>query len=495
MDIRIFRAAHFVVRLYKILYVGRGVYLMTNPEDPTRAYQVDIGPGEMHCSCEDYKKRRGRLCKHLIAANALEKYWGSKIKSFALPFTVPLSDRPAPLYGDDSHPDAYYEEARRRPRNNITFPEGPAEMTRRNHAAAAMPKRSVEILGSLCDYLKADLKIESDAKHRKEGTDPNRLPAGGQAIPMEQRLFATVFRMLKNVTYDDAKDALQPYVGRFIDRNPSKNCYTTFVHELEQSALLSKCLTRQALQVQNIEKAIIFDSTAFSTSKLEIWNGSEYGAKSRDARNAWYKAHGVTGALTNIVAGVVTSLNTGESSHDTNFYGELLAYACRAWDPKWALADKGYLSALNVALTEARNMIPIIPIMSNWNVDKDHPEGVTALISMYFDHPELFDELYRYRSKIESVFSAIKRTSGWHTRAHFRPIQDVEIAKYAIDPRIAKIGIGRVNEIKARFVAHNCRQLVTLEHLHETRVSFVANGRFAPLPREFYRAPSLLHAS
>ena len=89
-----------------------------------------------------------------------------------------------------------------------------------------------------------------------------------------------------------------------------------------------------------------------------------------------------------------------------------------------------------------------------------------------------FDEVYRYRSKIESVFSAVKRTMGWHLRMRLSNAEKATID--GGDPD--RIGIGRENELLARFIVWNLRILVLLEKVHDQDVNFFLETKFRPLP-------------
>ena len=108
----------------------------------------------------------------------------------------------------------------------------------------------------------------------------------------------------------------------------------------------------------------------------------------------------------------------------------------------------------------------------------------------FFNDPQrfaegvVFDDIYRYRSKIESVFSAVKRTTGWHLRMRLSSFEKATIDRGDPD----RIGVGRENELLARFIVSNLRILVLLEKLHDQDVSFFLETKFRPFPAHRFSA-------
>jgi hypothetical protein len=109
-----------------------------------------------------------------------------------------------------------------------------------------------------------------------------------------------------------------------------------------------------------------------------------------------------------------------------------------------------------------------------------------------------YDEIYRYRSKIESIFSALKRTMGWHLRMRLTKAEKLALAldqapeAGGVDndskPKTKRrkitadaIGIGRENELLARLIIWNLRVLVILEKLHDQRINFALDTKFRPI--------------
>jgi len=467
IDMRKIRA-YIVAALYLIISMDRGVFQVSRP-DGSATYKVEVREGFHSCSCGDAQKRRGAWCKHALAIVILLAFFGEAVKSWETPYEIPLDKRP------DVPPEAeaaYYEGARRRKPIVLPFPKGSREATRRNRARIEMPTRCVELLWMLCRKAIRSQVVAPTAKK----------PLGRRGAPTVIRLFFTVFRVLRNATYEKAKEELVKHLGTTVTidgaapNNPSKNCYAKYIHDPALTPLLEECLRLTARVVRKIEKAIVIDATAFSTCQTENWLDSNYGKKVRRKHNIWLKAHTASGAVTDIVAALLTSTNLNTGSADVNFFERLLDIAKTTWNMKWVLADKAYLSNENILAAAARNMTAIIPIKVNWKQGKS-PEA-RSLIEFH-KHEAAFDEIYRYRTKIESVFSAIKRTCGYHARTRFLDADQVKTQQDA-----QHVGTGRRNELLAKFAAHNLRRLVWLEHRHNDTVDFDADRAFEPLPFE-----------
>jgi hypothetical protein len=467
VDMRKIRA-YFVAAFYIIISMGRGVFQVSRP-DGSATYKVEVRKRFHSCSCDDALTRRGAWCKHALAIPILLAFFGRAVKSWKTPYEIPLEKRPEVPPGAEA---AYYEGARRRRPVVRVFPPGtPCESTRRNNARSEMPKRSVELLWMLCQ--RAFINKPPTVK-----PEPGR-----PGLPIVLRLFVVVFRLLRNTSYDIAKETLGQYLGSTVRMagaiNPSKNSWVRYVHNPALTELLYECLRLTARVVRNIEKAIVIDATAFSTCQTENWLDSNYGKKRRRKHNLWIKGHAATGAYTNVVVSLLTSTNENQGSADTNFFDRLLKFATKVWDLKWVLADKGYLSEDNIQAANARNLRALIPIVSTWKIENARSEEMRKLINLYRNDNATFQEKYRYRTKIESVFSAIKRTTGYHSRTRFRK---ADVAEALSDVQF--VGRGRINELLAKCVTHNLRQLVRLEHLHADRVNFDADRAFEPLPTE-----------
>ena len=100
--------------------------------------------------------------------------------------------------------------------------------------------------------------------------------------------------------------------------------------------------------------------------------------------------------------------------------------------------------------------------------DTKASKAAQELYDLYVDSNEVFEEVYRYRGKVEGVFSAVKRVCGHYlwARGSRWPYGPPTKAQYE------RARTAFENEILAKFVILSLRRLVTLERLHDEVVNF-----------------------
>jgi hypothetical protein len=170
-----------------------------------------------------------------------------------------------------------------------------------------------------------------------------------------------------------------------------------------------------------------------------------------------------------------------------------------SWRPLYAAADKAYLSDKNVYEASQEGVRAVIQMKSNSKrIGKTKKDGKSQawidLWDFFTDHPDAHEEIYRFRGKIESVFSALKRTCGHYTWA-----RGARLPKNPQESDFFKISAARQNEMLAKMIVHNLRQTVKLEFLHDEVVDYSVPDvdielgaqaeawAFTPIPDEWKR--------
>lgn len=118
--------------------------------------------------------------------------------------------------------------------------------------------------------------------------------------------------------------------------------------------------------------------------------------------------------------------------------------------------------------------------------DIKYPKSEEAQIMLKYerDQPDEWERKYDLiRPKIEGIFSAVKRTTGHSLRS-----RGETIPRDAADDKLLNIGPSRINEMYAKFIIHNLRQIVMLECMLGDQVHFASDRAFRP----FYDAEKLL---
>ena len=451
-----------------IISLGAGVYQCPSQTYIGAVYQMEFYPDtkQISCSCLDYASRRRTYCKHGRALMRSAKAAG--LTNLA---TIPSGPVPRADIGTTSITNLeFFKDSVRRPLPVIKYDKGPSERTRRHHAYLDMDDRSPELLFDL-------LESHKEPRVRKRG---------GQRLPREQRAFTVVFRTLWNKPLHDVSQALRKQVERgYIEWAPKPNAISEYVHDPEMTQILEECLARSARVVRNLEKIVCMDSSGISTVSSGNYLDNDRGKRERND-GQWVKPHVISGAKTNMVAKVIVTWNKkgtnpsdeSERTADVNFFVDLLRAALQVgWKPKYAAADKAYLSDANVDGAKKLGVQAVIQMKKNSK--RRGSDAFKELYDFFTDNPDAHEEIYRYRVKVESVFSALKRTCG-----HYIWARGPRLPKNPTEADYTQINTSRLNEVLAKFIVHNLRQTVMLEHLYGVKMNYAADTAFHPFQNE-----------
>lgn len=234
----------------------------------------------------------------------------------------------------------------------------------------------------------------------------------------------------------------------------------------------------------------LIDSTGISKCWSANYIDTDRGATVVRDHNTWFEAHAGCGGVTGVVSGVIVSAykrgvsqnDEVERTADVNFWGPLVRMAASVWDLKYALGDKAYLSDKNLEIALKLGIQAIIPIKAKWDIATKNSPAAKWLFEIYTTNIAFFENIYRYRSKVEGVFSAVKRTCG-----HYLWARGVALPKDREPTRdeIPRARLSYETEIVAKFLVLNLRTLVMLEELHGEKVNFAAHRAFQPIPKEY----------
>jgi len=183
-----------------------------------------------------------------------------------------------------------------------------------------------------------------------------------------------------------------------------------------------------------IETSFSVDSSGFGTTEKKRWYDVKYG--NRESWHDWMKAHIICGNLTKTVARVIIS---PAYAHDSPFFIPLVGNAAKHFRLEEVMADAAYSSRENLEFAASKQARVVVPFKSN-AVFGTESEVWNKLLHFYSFHQEEFHERYKYRSNVETAFSAIKGKFGEGLRSH--------------DNR------GQINELLAKIICHNLSVLV-----------------------------------
>ena len=472
------RRALAIAARRKIVWIGGGIARVQS-ERSDAFYEVESH--EELCECPDFQKRRaakrGKKCKHCRALKLLlAEHTQDEIATWLPRHVILPSERIRTAAGKISEE---YGKGRRRPLPSIEYPDGQTrESTRRNSAYREMRDRVPQLLADLSRTLAS----EPVAKW------------GGQEMPIHDRLFAVTFRAFANRSLEDTRHELQQMARLgYISAAPCKNSLSAYMHDAALTPLLREALFRVAKSVRKIETMALIDSTGLASCMTQVYLDCGKGDKIVRPKNRWRKAHVVSGGVTGIIADVVLSdhergidnSDPSKETADVNFWPRLLRNAASVFpNLQYALGDKAYLSDNNIGVCDELGIKAWIPIKIKWDPTNKTSTGVIDLFVTYTEENAFFEEIYRFRSKIEGVFSSMKRTTSSFFRSHGTRVPK---GKVFTDEQVAHANIAFENELLAKCLVHSLRRIVVLEKLHDEPIRFAVSTAFNPMPAEWYK--------
>jgi hypothetical protein len=165
----------------------------------------------------------------------------------------------------------------------------------------------------------------------------------------------------------------------------------------------------------------------------------------------------------------------GAETHDINFLPPLVDSAIGTFPLEYVLADKAYLSQAILERLAERGIRPVIPVKKRWFQEgKCYNEAVVNLAEWFHRNGNKdFHESYRFRSKIECLFSVLKRVADGYcwSRGRKRKIRN------ANEPCVAWI-----NELLCKFIYLNLRTTVNLEEETGVKIDYLVPSRRFPAP-------------
>lgn len=217
----------------------------------------------------------------------------------------------------------------------------------------------------------------------------------------------------------DVQDA---YEKGFISQEIHYNTLHKYLDSAELTFTLRDMIQLTASVMKPIETEFAFDSTGFSTCQYKRWFDVKYGGD--ETWHDWYKLHLVCG----IKAGIVTAVEISERyANDSPYYRKLFDSLLEAgFIVKRTLADAAYANKLNLNHSTARGVELISEFKGNAVFDAKDTVW-NKMLHFFLYRSDEFYQIYHRRSKVEALFSAMKRKYGQKLRTRNRTAQINEI--------------------------------------------------------------------
>lgn len=409
---------------------------------------------EYVCSCRDFLKNLRNGCKHTFCERLT--------RGEATTFGEPPARRPN-------------LRAQRRPPRDRRGSNGLSMRFNQRHARQAMPARIPEMVDAMRkaeDRRVRDLAKSADCD--KVATMPRR---GGQMTTDSTRAAALILKVSECRSADEMRDRYRTYIERKVlalQDPPHPNTLSHWMNDATLEPLLMR-LFHETTRVFRVQETVgIVDSTKLSDAETTTYRGKEYRGDDRpDAR--WLKCHVLSGLETNAILAFEFS---DDAAHDVRFYKPLVSAVMRTFSLTHILADRAYLSEETLGWSDEQFGIKaVIPIKKKWDPDtkQRYYEVCREAVERYDKRRKEFDEEYRFRAKVEAVFSVIKRMFCGYLWSKGRPNE------------VDENGLCQAwrNETICKIIAYNLRCAVIQEKKTGVETNFLIPNRFFPaIPME-----------
>lgn len=203
-----------------------------------------------------------------------------------------------------------------------------------------------------------------------------------------------------------------------------------------------------------MEKTGIMDSTKLSNADTIRSRGVEYRGDVRPLAR-WLKCHVIAGLESNAILAYEFS---SSNAHDITYYKTLVDAAIGVFPLRHVLADEAYLSEEVIGWSHDLHRIrAVIPVKRRWDLETKlmHYEICKELVEWYENNRKEFDEVFRFRVKVEAGFSVLKRMFDGNNWSRGRPNTGIGASGLMQAKR---------NETLCKLIAYNLRSAVIQEH-------------------------------
>ena len=404
------------------------------------------------CYCSDQKKEARRDCLHR--------------------FCEKIIDGVVVVHGTITEEHRAEVAAVRRPVRKRTAADGRDIRTTQRAARVRMPVEIPRLVMSL--------------KNAWEAANPNAMAMRHGALTADAIRAAV---LLLKVAEGRSADAMVARYQQLIDdhglplkRPPHQNSLSEWMNDPALTPILLDWVCRTARPFRLREVAAIIDATKTSQLRTAHSRLIEYGPKDKRPGAVWLKANTLCGVETMVVMAVVFSK---KDIPDLKFLLELIDMALKTFNIRLLLGDKAYLAGNLLGELWKRGVKACIPVKSRWDAETKgiYFEIARNLVKWYDETPRKFDEFYRFRTKIEGLFSIIKRVAQNYCWSRGRARKGVK-GKLHFDQQMTEDGpcVAWMNESLCKFIYMNLRTTVTLEEETGIDIDYQIESRFFPAP-------------
>ena len=401
------------------------------------------------CTCRDFDKNFRSGCKHT--------------------FCETLYRKEATTFGEPPAREPRRNAQRRSPRNRRGA-NGKTMRTNQRAARRDMPVRIPEMIDTM--RRAEDRRVREALALIPSDELNDRRRRGGQMTTDSTRCATLILKVSNGLSSDAMHERYRTYIDRKVlalREPPHPNTVSMWMNDADLEPVLHRLFCESSRIFRAQETVGIVDSTKLSDAETATYRGKEYRGDDRpDAR--WMKCHVLAGLETNAVLAYEFSTDV---RHDSLYYESLVTAAMKTFPLEYVLADRAYLSEQILGWSmEQFGIKAVIPIKKRWSADtKSRYYDVCAeAIDWYDNRRKTFDEIYRFRGKVEAVFSVIKRMFCGYVWSKGRKNNGADEA----------LSQAWRNETICKLIAYNLRCAVIQEIGTGVKADFLIHDRFFP---------------
>jgi hypothetical protein len=344
----------------------QGVWHVKSETQPDVIYRVVYNGFTCSCTCTAFRLHRPEWCKHL---------WGVHGFVSKNPDMAPIGSMPVPV--GRFRDWAEYDKSR-----------------------AWQMEQVKSLMVELCKPL----------------TNPSPSPKGGRpSIPVADLLYTLVLRTYCNFPARRFEHVLQSMLRGaqakgIISKVPGASSIQSYLAAGWMNTLLTELITTTSEPLRRTETIMAVDCSGFLGSRKQNYRKRKEGGKGRE--RGWKRAHIMCGVRTGIITAAIV---TDAHDHDSPHLPALLEMACHNFKVKEVLGDSAYASANNFEAIMRKGAKPYVKFKGNAKGVK--PGAWRETFVYYRDYRPEWEEHYRRRRMVESVWSATKRMFGERLRS------------------------------------------------------------------------------
>lgn len=449
-----------------IFWLGNDLYEAMSDSVPDLAYQLAVFPdGTIPCGCPNFKRHRGRLCKHGKRVKAAHDHYTDQQREL-WPFGHQIPrEHTVPKNGFMASVHFYQKNVKRKPSPFIRYADNRSLLAHHESMRCKWEKRSMDILNDLL------MAFESDYPQLMKPYE-----TGSPGRSTTERIFTILVKVMEGKSLARTVQRIdRPMYADVIGEKLGINSISRYAQDTYVLQAMRVCLLLMANAVSPITKIINVDSSGFPTLAQCNYRSDDRGREKIRPYALYYRGHFLSCAATNIIAAVVTSLSYGKDSSDYSQFLPLLEQALEVWRGfTHVAADKAYFSDDHLKAVTDLGATFLCPPKVDWKVHKSKYPLLARRHLAFYESDE-FDLWYSWRAKIESVFATIEMLFG--KKLWLR-------GEYGQPKPITAVSLAIEIEITAKALAQNLVQFAFLEAVLEQEVSFTQNRMLYPISKD-----------